>query len=262
MLTQNDIETRLNNLTNIAIPQLQLLIDKLQSGLNAATQEIQTLNTAATSNPSGSGSTGGPTIFNIVVTFFKTVTFKVAAIFSAGLSTSLIFPPSNGTAALKITKADGVTSLVTFDSTNDITHITGLTRVEGSTAPPSGVGTEVYWDGSAGGIQAYDRTGAAYQTFNVLGSTLQLGVNASAAIKIGINTCTIGFFGGTPAAPQTLAAYSSNHQGSVYSGIATGVGGSPYANVADLNNLRNAYETLRAMCDDFRTKLQTTTLVS
>ena len=40
--------------------------------------------------------------------------------------------------------------------------------------------------------------------------------------------------------------YTQDAEATAYTGIATGVGGTPYATVADLNALRVAYETQRA----------------
>lgn len=71
----------------------------------------------------------------------------------------------------------------------------------------------------------------------------------------------LGFFGGTTAVQQVLAAYSSDGEGSAYTGIDNAQAGMPYAQLTDLNQLRVAYETLRASYDDLRTKLQTSTLV-
>jgi hypothetical protein len=68
----------------------------------------------------------------------------------------------------------------------------------------------------------------------------------------------IGFFAGTPAVQQVLAAYTSDPESSAYT---TTGSGSDIASKADLNTLRAAYETLRAMCEDLRTKLLATTLI-
>jgi len=69
----------------------------------------------------------------------------------------------------------------------------------------------------------------------------------------------IGFFGGTPAVQQVLAAYTSDAESSAYT---TTGSGSDIASKADLNALRTAYETLRSMCDDLRAKLLATTLIA
>lgn len=79
-------------------------------------------------------------------------------------------------------------------------------------------------------------------------------------VQFAVTPTAIGFWGST-ATKQTLAGYVSNSQGVSYSGIASGVVGTPYAQVNDLNALRTAYENLRVMCEDLRTKLQNTTLV-
>lgn len=72
----------------------------------------------------------------------------------------------------------------------------------------------------------------------------------------------LAFFGGTRAIQQVLAAYTSDGEGAAYTGIDNLQAGTVYATVADLNQLRVAYETLRASYDDLRTKLQTSTLVA
>ncbi len=92
------------------------------------------------------------------------------------------------------------------------------------------------------------------------GNTVTFGINDS-IITIGSAASQIGFFGATPASKQTLSAYSSNSQSIAYAGIATGVGGIPYAQVSDLNALRVAYQNLLASYNDIRTKLENTTLV-
>lgn len=82
-------------------------------------------------------------------------------------------------------------------------------------------------------------------------------------ILIGANTgISIGFWGQTPASRQTLNAYTTDPETSAYSGIASGVGGTPYAQLSDLNILRLAYENLRLAYDDLRSKLKTTTLIT
>lgn len=50
-----------------------------------------------------------------------------------------------------------------------------------------------------------------------------------------------------------LAAYTADDESAAYTGIATGVGGTPYAAVTDLNALRVAYENLRAQVESIRT---------
>ncbi len=92
------------------------------------------------------------------------------------------------------------------------------------------------------------------------GYSVFIGIN-SQLITIGGPTSSIGFYGTTPQAQQTLSAYTTNAQTIAYLGIATGVGGTPYAIVGDLNSVRLAYENLRLAHDDLRTKLQNLGLV-
>jgi hypothetical protein len=51
-------------------------------------------------------------------------------------------------------------------------------------------------------------------------------------------------------AARTVNAYTTNAQSGAYTGIATGVGATPYAQLTDLNLLRVAYENLRASHDN------------
>ena len=49
---------------------------------------------------------------------------------------------------------------------------------------------------------------------------------------------------------RTVNNYSPDSQGSIYAGLDSGVAGSPYANVTDVNSLRVAYENLRNSYDN------------
>lgn len=97
--------------------------------------------------------------------------------------------------------------------------------------------------------------------FSISFATAGANPRAISSTQFFVTTTTIGFFNGTPAVQQILNAYTANIQGSPYSGLASGLGGSPYAQVSDVNALRLAYENLRASYDDLRTKLRTSTLV-
>jgi hypothetical protein len=87
----------------------------------------------------------------------------------------------------------------------------------------------------------------------------------SACFTLGQNSAgnpVLGFFGTTTSgkpsnytqtyatADKTLSAYTSDPESGAYTGIATGVGGTPYAQLTDLNSLRVAYENLRAFTED------------
>jgi hypothetical protein len=94
------------------------------------------------------------------------------------------------------------------------------------------------------------------------GEVLIIEVYCNDTMVLGAATTDIAFFGGTPAAQQTLNAYTTDAESGAYTGLATGLGATPYAAVGDLNTLRVAYENLRASYDDIRTNLKNTTLVA
>lgn len=78
---------------------------------------------------------------------------------------------------------------------------------------------------------------------------------------LSISPTTIGFWGSAAVIKQILNGYVSNSQNIAYNGIGASVAGTPYAQVADLNSLRIAYENLRQGMEDLRTKMQTSTFV-
>lgn len=79
---------------------------------------------------------------------------------------------------------------------------------------------------------------------------------------ISINATKIGFFGATPAsrpsaytqtyatAARTVNAYTTDTESVAYTGIDNAQVGTPYAQLTDVNNLRTAYENLRASHDN------------
>lgn len=88
-------------------------------------------------------------------------------------------------------------------------------------------------------------------------------VGATAGTKLGTaSTQKLAFWGATPIArpgpftqtyttsTHTMAAYTPIVQTTAFAGIAGGQAGSPYAQVADLNSLRQAYENLRAFSEN------------
>ena len=101
----------------------------------------------------------------------------------------------------------------------------------------------------------------------LVGGALSEGANISTGTVTGTQIATaptqkLAFWGGTPiarpgtytqtysTADRTITTYSSDVEASAYAGLATGLGSSPYAAVADLNALRQAYENLRVFAED------------
>lgn len=86
--------------------------------------------------------------------------------------------------------------------------------------------------------------------------------NTALEVAASSSGAKIGFLGATPVvrasaytqtfatAARTLSAYTTDAESGAYTGLADGVGGTPYAALADLNSLRVAYENLRAHADE------------
>ena len=88
-------------------------------------------------------------------------------------------------------------------------------------------------------------------------------VGSSSGTKIGTATTQkLAFWNSAPVTQPATNAYTSDSEGSAYSGIDNAQGGTVYAQLTDLNALRVAYETLRASYDDLLTKIKTTGLVA
>lgn len=96
-----------------------------------------------------------------------------------------------------------------------------------------------------------------------LGDGASIGLGANTGTQIGTSaTQKLGFWGASPiarpspytqvysTATRTLAAYTSIVETTAFVGIATGQGGTPYAQANDLNNLRLAYENLRQFVEN------------
>lgn len=94
-------------------------------------------------------------------------------------------------------------------------------------------------------------------------SARDLFTDTTTGMKIGTATNQkIGFWNATPVVQQVTNAYSTDDESSAYSGIDNLQVGSVYAQVSDLNQLRTAYENLRASYDDLLTKLKNTGVVA
>ena len=96
-----------------------------------------------------------------------------------------------------------------------------------------------------------------------LGDGANLALGTAAGTRIGTSTTQkLGFWNAPPVArpgpytqgyavsSRTLAAYTPIVEATAFAGIATGQAGTPYAQVADLNNLAAAYENLRQFAEN------------
>ena len=106
-------------------------------------------------------------------------------------------------------------------------------------------------------LTKFDSTGSlVFSANNIITDT-------TTGTKIGTGTTQkLGFWNKTPVVQQVTNAYTSDGEGSAYTGIDNLQAGTPYAKLTDLNALRTAYETLRASYDDLLTKLKNTGIVA
>lgn len=157
------------------------------------------------------------------------------------------------------TKTDRQTVVVNVDTLNSRLGVNGAiysTKADPNlpTVPfirmqydPTGLG------GYFGDIVAYQPSPQAYLPLSLRGTSVTVGVLGGKLAFYNEDASTAAF-------KQILNGYAPVVTNN-YGGIATGIAGSPYAQVNDLNNLRIAYENLRLMCDDMRNKLRTSTIV-
>lgn len=184
---------------------------------------------------------------------------------TTAVTTSIIKPPSDSTTAIQVTQANGQVPVMTIDTVNsmvgfDVSPPACKVDVYGSivtrgidSTVPQGVGFGRFsFDvvNNVCDLVTYNTGTAAYQQFTVRGDPLILGIIGG----------RMAFYGALPSARQVLVGYSPIPLGT-FVGIGTGAPGLPYAQVNDLNTVRNAVENLRAAVEDLRTKLQASTLV-
>lgn len=203
-------------------------------------------------------------LFSIISELFKT-TIR----FFAGLITNLIAPPFDSATALQITKADKTTSMLILDTLTPQLNINTNTLVNHPTGyvniwvgKDTSNSLKLLWDNSTNGAQLNNFAAGTYKNFEIDGSPLYLNSNSGGDLNLNKIGGKLSFFGGTAVGIQTLNAYVTNMQSSSYTGINNTQVGTVYAQVTDLNNLRLAYENLRSMVDDLRTKFKNTTLIT
>lgn len=179
--------------------------------------------------------------------------------------TSMIRPVRDSTTAIQVFQADGQTPVITIDTVDSMVgfdvsppackvDVYGsiVTRGIDSTIPQGVPFGRFSYDvvNNVCDIMSYHST-AGYQPLTLRGNQVTLGVAGG----------YVGFYGLFPVHRQILNGYTPFPEPINFSGISTGFTGAVYAQVNDLNNLRTAVENLRLMCEDLRTKLQTSTLV-
>jgi hypothetical protein len=97
----------------------------------------------------------------------------------------------------------------------------------------------------------------------ILGDGANISLGTTVGTQIGTaSSQKLGFWGATPVtrgghytqtyttSTHTLSAYTPIVESTPFSGISSSLGGSPYAQVSDLNNLRAAYENLRQFAEN------------
>ena len=174
-------------------------------------------------------------------------TFGGSVSFAVGASqTSVIFLTDDGTLAVS-TGGYPLTAGVPLATV--VTGATSVTSVTDNRVVCSVVGTDALpYLPLAGGTLA---DGAQVALGSATGT--QIGTSA---------TQRLGFWSATPipqpgpyaqvynTSTKTLAAYTPIIETTAFAGLGSGQAGTPYAQVADLNNLRTAYENLRQFAEN------------
>lgn len=114
------------------------------------------------------------------------------------------------------------------------------------------------------GLDASDKLELVSAAGIVLSNAVTLGSDLTITGALDHNGSTVGFYGVTPVtrdtgytsgtgltADKTTANYTADDESTVYTGIDNAQGGTPYAQLTDLNALRVAYENLRAAFEDY-----------
>lgn len=276
MLTQNDIETQLTQ-RRLDVQALQLSLNQLKAQINqfSTNSQFTTLqdqvntiqSTVNALNPGtfGIGSLifGLITIFKAAVTFSAVTTFNALATFTAKIKANLIGINTTPTYLLDIAPASPSTAtqvhIASTAGTDDGAYITGLNTTPAAIFSAGAIFNGTNWVAKNAYATIISLSSSGFIIY--VDSGLTPGNTYAPTQVYQLTGTQMGFWGASIASKQTLNSYTSNGQGSGYSGIASGVGGSPYAAVSDLNTLRVAYENLRSSYDDLRTKLRTSTLV-
>jgi hypothetical protein len=169
----------------------------------------------------------------------------------------IAFRDQSGVEAVRIVPVPSGASTMTVAASVD-----SWTMIQSSTAVSSATGKTMFIRAQAstgtGGIGGDVSIHGGYGTSTYGGVVL----NAYNTPRIKIDGTGIGFFGVTPVArpaaytqtystaDRTLSAYSADAESTAYTGLGNAATGTPYAQVADLNALRTAYENLRAFTED------------
>lgn len=209
---------------------------------------------SATSANSNSDQTGG---------IFKQIIQAIV-----GLVTKIIAPPADSTTALKITKADKTTALMTFDTTTPEIDTAANIHIYNGAATNAKIfigqnstvkRIHILYNPTtnAGFINSFDTPN--YRPLSLEGNPINLGLTSGGSIVIGATAASIGFFNASPATFQVLNSYIPLNLSFLFTTTPAAL--AQAATIADLNTLRNAYENLRISYEDLRSKLQTTTLV-
>lgn len=181
---------------------------------------------------------GGNTLGNFYGTYVELgagSTPATTGLIRLGNAGSVYARNSGGSGNLNLIQYDGGDVLIVGDTGN------GLTQIRGPAA-----GVDILCNGTSVNTST--------------STTVNLRSGSNERFKV--DGTGVGFFGVTPAArpstytqtysstSRTVNAYTSDAESSAYTGIDNAQGGTPYAQLTDLNSLRTAYETLRASHDN------------
>lgn len=241
----------------VTVANLQGQINTLQTTLTTVQASLTALQNAPAPVASADGVWNGTAVLYRLASLFSAV-----VTFSKNIILSFIT-----TAGPLHASATGMVSSGPIDLSNaTTTDVTNILPVPNGGTGLATISSGDYLKGNGAGaisVQAAPIPVSDGGTGNTsLGASGVLVGNGTSPITVtatlAVNGSKLGFFGGSLTVQQATIAYSSDPISSAFTGIASGVAGTPYAQLADLNTLRVGYETLRIMAEDLRTKIRST----
>ncbi len=242
--------------------------DGASTGLLQVTASGRILQTAGTLTSTGAIIDSAATWNSGGTTFTG---WKLNVINSASAAASLLLDLQVGAVSRCSVRVDGMTTHAVVTATTSAADVALTIANNSSGTPAAGYGSSVVWNLKSSttadqNALRLDTTWVvathASRTARAVWSVYDTAAREGLRIEASGTAPMIGFLGASavarPAAytqtfataTRTMNAYTSDPESSAYTGQDNAQAGTVYAKVADLNQLRTAYETLRAMAEN------------